>query len=146
ANYQVISGSYFRVLGLPRLNGRELSEDDRREAAGAVVVNRAFVERFFPAGNPLGRRLLITEHLHGEGDPASQVALDIVGIVSDLKSSGLMEPTHPQMYASYLQAPVSGEYLAVRSRAQQQQVLESIRGALRTIDPELPLTEVSTME
>jgi putative ABC transport system permease protein len=146
ANYQVISGGYFRVLGLPLLNGRELGEDDRQGAARAVVVNRAFVERFFPADNPLGRRLLITEHLAGEGDPKSQAALKIVGIVSDLKSSGLMEPAHPQIYASYLQAPVSGEYLAVRSGLQEQQVLESIRGTLRTIDPELPLTEVSTMK
>lgn len=146
ANYQVIGGKYFRVLGLPLLNGRELSEDDRQGAARAVVVNRAFAERFFPAGNPLGRRLLITEHIHGEGDPTSQVALEIVGIVSDLKSSGLMEPTHPQIYASYLQAPISGEYLAVRSSLQEQQVLESLRAALRTIDPELPLTDVSTME
>jgi putative ABC transport system permease protein len=146
ANYQVIDGSYFRVLGLPLLNGRELSEDDRQGAARAVVVNRAFVERFFPAGNPLDRRLLIAEHLHGEGDPTSQVALEIVGIVSNLKSSGLMEPTHPQIYASYLQAPASGEYLAVRSSISEQQILESVRDALRTIDPELPLTEVSTME
>ncbi len=146
ANYQVISGSYFRVLGLPLLNGRELGEDDRPGTARAVVVNRAFVERFFPAGHPLGRRLLITEHLYGEGDPTSQVALEIVGIVSDLKSSGVMEPAHPQIYASCLQAPASGEYLAVRSSLPEQQILESVRDALRTIDPELPLTEVSTME
>ena len=146
ANYQVISGSYFRLLGLPLLSGRELGEDDRQGAARTVVVNRAFVQRFFPAGDPLGRRLFITVDLNGEGDPKSQAALEIVGIVSDLKSAGLMEPPHPQMYASYMQAPISGEYLAVRSSLPEQQILESVRDALRTIDPELPMTEVSTME
>lgn len=146
ANYQVISASYFHILGLAMRKGREFNEDDRRGRTRAVVVNQRFAEKFFPGSDALGKRLLVLEHLVGRDGSTGPVPLEIVGVVNDLKSSGLDEPSHPQIYASYLQAPVSSEYLVVRSTVDRQALVDSLRRAVRAIDPDLPLTDISTMD
>lgn len=146
ANYQVISASYFRTLGLTMRKGRELSADDRQGRTGVVVVNQRFAEKFFPGSEPLGKRLLISQQVAPGDEPRGTSALEIVGIVNDLKSSGLDEPSHPQIYASYLQAPEPGEYLVVRSGVGSQALVDSVHEAVRSIDPDLPLTDISTMD
>lgn len=145
ANYQVISAGYFHTLGLAIRKGRDLDEDDRRGRTRAVVVNQRFAKKFFPDSEALGKRLLVSEHVDA-GDPAGPVAVEIIGIVNDLKGSRLDEPSHPQIYASYLQAPVPSEYLVVRSGVDRQALVDSLRGAVRAIDPDLPLTDISTMD
>jgi putative ABC transport system permease protein len=141
----VISGNYFRTLGLPSLKGRELGDDDRQGATRAAVVNVRFAEEFFPASDPIGRRLLIAEHRTSGGTEVAS-ALEIVGIVKDLKSSGLNEPIQPQIFASYLQAPTASEYLVVRSTVAPQQIVGPVREAVRSLDADLPLSNVSTMD
>jgi putative ABC transport system permease protein len=145
-NYQVISAGYFRTLGLTMRQGRELTEENRQGRTRAVVINQRLAEKFFPDGNPIGERLLISEHVEGRDDPRDLVTLEIVGIVNDLKSSRLNEPSHPQIYVSYLQAPVSNEYLVIRSGVERQMLLDSLHRAVRVLDPDLPLTDVSTMD
>jgi putative ABC transport system permease protein len=146
ANYQVISAGYFRTLGLPVLKGRGFSEDDRQGSTPVVIINHMLAEKFFPASDPLGKRLLILELVPGRNDPSGPVALEIIGVVNDLKNSGVNEPSSPEIYISCLQAPWTSEYLVVRSRSETEPLVTAVRKALRTVDPDLPLTSVSTMD
>jgi putative ABC transport system permease protein len=146
ANYQVISAGYFRTLGLTVLRGRSFTEDDREGSAPVVIINHRLAEKFFPASDPLGKWLLISELVPGRNDPSGPVAREIVGVVNDLKNSRVNEPSSPEIYISYLQAPWTSEYLVVRSRSETAPLVAAIRNALRTIDPDLPLTLVSTMD
>jgi putative ABC transport system permease protein len=146
ANYQVISAGYFRTLGLTVLKGRNFSEDDREGSTPVVIINHRLAEKFFPASDPLGKRLLVSELVPGRNDPSAPVALEIVGVVNDVKNSRLNEPSSPEIYVSYLQAPWTSEYLVVRSRSETEPLVATIRNALRAIDPDLPLTRASTMD
>jgi putative ABC transport system permease protein len=146
ANYQVISSAYFHTLGLTVLKGRSFSEDDRQGATPVVIINRRLADKFFPAGDSLGKRLLISELVPGRNDPSGPVALEIVGVVNDLKNSRVNEPSSPEIYIPYLQAPWSSEYLVVRSRSETEALLAGVRKALAAVDPDLPLTNVSTMD
>ncbi len=146
ANYEVISASYFRTLGLTMLKGRGFTEDDRQGSTPVVIINHRLAEKFFPAGDPLGQRLLIPELIPGRSDPSEPVALEIIGVVNDLKNSRVNEPSSPEMYIPYLQAPWSGEYLVVRSRSETEALVAALRKALAALDPDLPLTSVSTMD
>ncbi len=146
ANYQVISAGYFRTLGLTVLKGRGFTEDDREGSTPVVIINHRLAEKFFPATGPLGKRLLISELVPGRNDPSEPVALEIVGVVNDVKNSRLNEPSSPEIYISYLQAPWTSEYLAVRSRSETELLVATIRNALGTVDPDLVLTRVSTMD
>jgi len=146
ANYQVISAAYFHTLGLTVLKGRSFSEDDRQGSTPVVIINRRLADKFFPAGDSLGKRLLISELVPGRNDPAGPVALEIVGVVNDLKNSRVNEPSNPEIYIPYPQAPWTSEYLVVRSRSETEPLVTAVRKALGTVDPDLPLTNVSTMD
>jgi putative ABC transport system permease protein len=146
ANYQVISAGYFRTLGLAVRKGRDFTEDDRQGATPVVIINHRLAEKFFPASDPLGKRLLISELVPGRKEPSGPVALEIVGVVNDVKNSRVNEPSNPEVYLSYSQAPWTSEYLLVRSRSETEPLVAALRNALRAVDPDLPLTRVSTMD
>jgi len=146
ANYQVISDGYFHTLGLRVLKGRAFSEDDRQGSTPVVIVNRRLAEKFFLTGDPLGRRLLISELVPGRNEPSQPIAFEIVGIVNNLKNFRVNEPSNPEIYIPYMQAPWSSEYLLVRSRSETSSLVAGVRKALSAVDPDLPLTEVSTMD
>jgi putative ABC transport system permease protein len=146
ANYQVISAGYFHTFGLRILKGRAFSEDDRQGSTPVVIVNRRLAEKFFLSGDPLGRRLLISEAVPGRNEPAQPIALEIVGVVNNLKNVRVNEPSSPEIYIPFMQAPWSSEYLLVRSRSQTSSLVVAVRKALSAVDPDLPLTEVGTMD
>jgi putative ABC transport system permease protein len=146
ANYQVISPGYFRTLGLTMLKGRGFTEEDREGSTPLLIINRRLAEKFFAASDPLGQRLLIPEPIPGRSDPSEPVALEIIGIVNDLKNSGLNEPSDPEVYVSYLQAPWTSEYLVVRSRSDTEPLVAQLRKAVAALDRDLPLTSVGTMD
>jgi putative ABC transport system permease protein len=146
ANYQVISAGFFHTLGLRVLKGRAFSEDDRQGSTPVVIVNRRLAEKFFLTGDPLGRLLLISELVPGRNGPAQPIALEIVGVVNNLKSFRVNEPSNPEIYIPYMQAPWSSEYLLVRSRSETSSLVAAVRKALSAVDPDLPLTDVSTMD
>jgi putative ABC transport system permease protein len=146
ANYQVISAGYFRTLGLTMLKGRGFTKDDREGSTPVVIINHRLAEKFFPASDPLGKRLLISELVPGRNDPSGPLALEIVGVVNDVRNSRVNEPSSPEIYISYLQAPWTSEYLLVRSRSETEPLVAALRKALRAVDPDLPLTSVITMD
>ncbi len=85
-----VSPEYFRVMGISLLAGRGFDErDELGSAPGVVVVDRAWAERFFPGGNPVGKRL------HEGG---SQEWTTVVGVVSEVKYGGLDEPEQGTVY------------------------------------------------
>lgn len=146
ANYEVISAGYFRTLGLAVRKGRGFTEDDRQGATAVVIINHRLAEKFFPASDPLGKRLLVSELVPGRSDRAGPLALEIVGIVDDVKNSRVNEPSSPEIYIPCLQAPWTDEYLLVRSRSETEPLVAAVRNAVRAVDPDLPLTSVSTMD
>ena len=146
ANYQVISAEYFRTLGLAVLRGRAFTEDDRQGATPVLIVNHRLAEKFFSGSDALGKRLLIAELVPGRDAPAAPLPLEIVGVVNDIKNSRLSEPSTPEIYISYRQAPWTDEYLLVRSRSETEPLVAALRHAVSAVDPDLPMTSVSTMD
>ena len=146
ANYQVISDSFFHTLGLRVLKGRNFTGGDRQGSTPVAMINRRLADKFFPAEDPVGKRLLISELVPGRDNPSSQATLEIVGVVSDLKNSRVNEPSSPEIYLPYLEAPWTSEYLVVRNRTGAGSLVTSVRKALATVDPDLPLTDLSTMD
>jgi putative ABC transport system permease protein len=151
ANYQVTSAGYFHTLGLAVLKGRDFTPDDRQGSTPVAIVNHRLAEKFFPATDPIGKRLLISELVPGRSNssgpsgPSGPVAFEIVGVVNDVKNLRVSEPSNPEIYISYLQAPWTSEYLLVRSRSETEPLVAAVRSAVSAVDPDLPLTSVSTM-
>jgi putative ABC transport system permease protein len=134
ADYRVISPDYLRMMGIPVLQGRPFAESDGKDAPLVAIINRAFADRFFPNTDPLGRRI-------GAGDEW----LTIVGVVGNVKQSGLDAESATHVYVSYLQMPVSRTGLLVRTASDPLSFVSAIRGQILTIDRDQPIYNVNTM-
>lgn len=146
ANYEVISAGYFRTLGLAVRRGRSFTEDDRQGATPVAIINHRLAEKYFASSDPLGKRLLVSELVPGRNDRTGPSALEIVGVVDDVKNSRVNEPSSPEIYIPYLQAPWTDEYLLVRSGSETEPLVAAVRNAVRAVDQDLPLTSVGTMD
>jgi putative ABC transport system permease protein len=146
ADYQVVSPGYFRTLGLSLLKGRAFNADDRQGSLPVAIIDRRLAEKFFPGTNPLGKRLQSAELVPGQSTPSAPVALEIVGVVNDLRDVRMKERGNPEIYIPYMQAPWTSEYLLVRSREKTELIVAAVRDAMRAVDPDLPLTGIRTMD
>jgi hypothetical protein len=93
-NNNSILPEYFRVMGIPRLAGRDFVEKDRQIHAEAVIVNETFARRLFPAGGVLGRRVRRPRPSHEPAQPWAE----IVGVVADSRYLTLGEEPLPLVY------------------------------------------------
>ena len=131
-----VTRDYFRTMGIPLLSGRAFRPTDVPSAPFVVVINETLARRIYPDGDALGRQILW-------GDEP----LEIVGIVGDHKQHGLADDVLPAMYLEYAQIYVSESmYLAVRTSGDPLSLVPAIRDELRTLDPTLPVYEVTTMD
>ena len=140
AEFGAVSAGYFDVLRTPLMKGRVFTDHDADSTAKVVVVNEAFVRRFAPQQDVIGRRLGYV--WRGGGYEA-----EIIGVVGDVRHDGLDVAAPPRVYLSILQHP--GIRLAVFLRARSDVDVRSTKAALtqtvHSINPELPVFNVRTM-
>jgi predicted permease len=132
-----VTPGWFAALGTPLVAGRDLDDRDRAGAPCAVVVNRAFVAKYFAGESPVGR--VITETPTPTSDPAP---LTIVGVVGDAVYRSLREPVPPTMYWAVAQRkyPPGGLSLVVRAAAGPPGALaRSVSAAVSGVRPDLSL-------
>lgn len=134
-NFNVVSPGYFGAMGVPLLRGREFMEQDREGGPGAVIVNEALARRYWPDEDPLGKRIR-----RGDAD------FTVVGVARDGKYRSLSEEPLPYFYLSMLQQYQGGMSVQVRTHGDPAAMVSSIRGEVRLLDKNLPLTGVRTME
>jgi len=138
ADYRKVSPGYFGSMGIALLRGRDFTERDDQGSTPVAVVNQAFARRFFAGEEVLGKRLIYTE---GEG----QVSREIVGVVADLKHESLAGEGAPEVYVPFIQRPNAWMFLAVRGDGDLAALANSVRAAVREVDPGEPVYSVMTM-
>ena len=148
-----IFGNYFRAAGIPLLRGRVFTLADRGGAPLVAIVNRTLADHYWPGQDPIGKRLKV-------GVPESPTPwMTIVGEIADIKQTSADAPTQNQIYTPAIQykadigqfAPpdmIAGNYgtIVVRGQLPPEQVAGVVRAAIQSIDPQLPLTHVESME
>ena len=145
AKYRTVSPGYFSSMGIPLLKGRLLEGTDSERTTKVVLLNEAAARRYWPNEDPIGKRIL-----SGVDDNAWST---IIGIVGNVKHTGLDTVTNPETYYDYLQLPadqmgaIEGTMsLVVRTVGDPIGLVATIRNELRTLDPDLPIFNVKTME
>jgi predicted permease len=139
----LIGPRYGETLGVPLLQGREFNERDTVASQNVVVVNDAFVKHYFKDQNPIGRQVSF--------DDVAQKgpALEIVGVIGDIKTSDPREPAIPAVYRSILQVADKQAYSAtvqVRTNGDASTMANTIRQTINQIDDKLPIYSVTTLE
>jgi predicted permease len=132
ANRHLVSPRYFATLGIPIRAGRDFDERDSSRVPHVVIVNETFARRHFPGEDPLGRTLVTG---------MAQLPSQIVGVVADVRSSGLNTPPEADYFLPALQRPEAFTNILVRTTLSPTAMTSTVREALRSIDADLPLLE-----
>jgi putative ABC transport system permease protein len=145
--HRMVSPGLFSALGTPLVAGRDFTEQDGPDTPPAVIVNETLARQYWPQGNPLGQKI---RGASGGFGPLGTILVkdpQIVGIVADIKYSGLGQNAEPTIYFSSRQAPFYNQTLVIRTDASlaPEALIASVRRQLYDIDSELPLAHVRTM-
>jgi putative ABC transport system permease protein len=156
AQYSLVTTDYFRAQGLRLLRGRVFADTDRAGAQPVIVLNEAAVKKFLPDGDPLGKQVmlgapdnLIKPGMLPAGFDKFQWAT-VIGVVQDARHFGLdSEPPA----AAYIPVRQSWNYplmrrfmiLLVRTTGEPLDAVPALRGLLRSLDQDLPVERISTM-
>jgi predicted permease len=135
-----VSPSFFDVLSMPLRAGRTFTDADRAGAPRVAVVNESFVRKFGLGSDPIGERFAF-----GAGDAPRNI--EIVGVVADAKYSGVRNETPAQYFLPWRQDEnLDALSFYVRSSITPEALLESIPRIITRIDPQVPVTNVRTMQ
>lgn len=137
-NIETISPDYAKVLRVPLERGREFTTEDDQTTPTVTMVNQAFVRRYWPNENPIGKHIWL-------GTIATPV--EVVGVLGDEKNNGISEEPAPEMLLPFPNLPWSHLRLSLRSAGGDPMALvPAVRQRLARIDSVQPITEVQTLE
>jgi putative ABC transport system permease protein len=153
----LVTPDYFRAMNIPVLRGRVFNDrDDRSHLAGRdlskmdederliaglnkVVIDEEFARRHWPNEDPVGKRI----RQGADNDPR---LIEVIGVVGRVKMEGLnQESNRVQAYFPFLQVPLSSMTVIVKGTSDPNQLISSIRAAVKEIDPEQPIYNPRTM-
>ncbi|HEV8347945.1 MAG TPA: ABC transporter permease [Vicinamibacterales bacterium] len=140
----MVSDAFFKTLGVPLVRGRVFDERDEDGAPPVVIVNDALAKKYFAGVDPIGRRFKI-------GGPERPIApnnpwMTVVGVVGDVKYSGLDAAPEPTYYMPYRQNPWRGQFVAVRGSSDPHALANAVRVVVASLDKDIPVTRVKTMD
>jgi putative ABC transport system permease protein len=135
---RVISPDYFATMGIPLIQGRGITDDDRLGSAKVVVISEALAHRYFGDEDPLQKRIKI--------DSKGSAWSTIVGVVGDVRHGGLAKEPGPEFYLPQAQENWNVMALVVRSSGDPSALAQSIREQVWAVDKEQPVFNVRTME
>ena len=131
-----VSANYFRTLGIPVIQGRTFTDQDRDPAPAVAIVNATFARRYFTGQSPLGKRVRFGETGKEED------WITIVGIAGDSRNVGLNEPPTPLLYLPYDTFPLAFMGIVARSSVGSGVVASIARSEVKTIDPDMPIDRI----
>jgi predicted permease len=135
-NRLVISTNFFEMMQIPAALGRGFTPRDNETAPKVVVINEAAARKYFPDENPIGQRFGSSLETTDQ--------LEIVGVLRDAKYNSVRDPAPPTMYVPYLQARAGSAVIEVRTAGDPVSVTSGVREAVRQVEPNLPMMDVST--
>lgn len=134
------TSDYFKAMQVPLIRGRYFDDRDTVDAPGVAILDETMARKYWPDEDPIGRRISF------EGTPDNRRWREIVGIVGHVKHKGLEGESRVQYYVPFSQRPASNMFLVARTRTEPGNSAGAIRGVIRSIDQDLPVFRVSTME
>jgi predicted permease len=152
AMFFVVDGDYFGAMGIPVLDGRTFTPDDRAGTPLVIVVNESMAKHCWPGQRAIGRRMHV-------GNPKKDSPwATVVGIVADTKGAGRDEPGTDQWYVPQRQPTTlygndyketltgsSGGFIVIRSTFPPEQMTGTLRSTVAEVDPRLALDSVQPM-
>ena len=139
---RIATPGYFRAIGIPVQRGRLFVDSDGPEAPQVVVLSESAVRRYFPGEEPIGKTIRLGLG-RGRGRKAGG---EVVGIVGDVKESGLGTDSPPEIYVPYAQFPIESMDVVLRTDVEPRSIAPVAERVVHGLDAELPVARVATLD
>jgi predicted permease len=144
AAFQMVTPGYVDALGIRVTKGRSIDEHDTATSARVAMVNEYLVNRFFPGVDPLTQRISLEEMIPGS-TRGQLVEWQIVGVFHNVRRAGSHED-YPEIDVPFWQNPWPQASIVVRTDGDPGRVVNSIAAAVNSVDPDMPLAGVKTID
>ncbi|MEZ0332722.1 MAG: ABC transporter permease [Gemmatimonadales bacterium] len=146
---RLVTPGYFATMKIRLLRGRTFTADDRRGAPLVMVINETLAREAFPGQDPIGKRIACCE----AGPDGAPNWKEVVGVVNDVRASGLQEEPAPEFYLPMVQAPDPAwtwtdrtMTVVVRGERRALSLMGPVTRAIGEVDPALPVYNLETMQ
>lgn len=133
-----VTQGYFELLQLPLIEGRDFRSTDDRQAPRVAIINRAFAERYFKGVTAIGKKAWL--------GPRDQPAHEIIGVVTNARTSDLTRAAEPEIYMSLWQNSAFSKDLIIRTAADPRSIAAAVQRELRSVDPTVAVENIKTLE
>jgi putative ABC transport system permease protein len=143
AAVRVVGPDYLRTMGIPLHAGRDFDAFELAEMRHVALVNQAFVDKYFPAANPLGQKIAV--HMKSDEESEKQPS-QIIGVVGDVRLIGLDTPAEPTVYWPHPELVYARMTILARTSGDPLAIVSPARNELRQMDAEEPMASIATTE
>jgi putative ABC transport system permease protein len=143
-DWQVVTPGYFETMGMKLVRGRFITDADQETSPLSAVINETMARRYWPNEDAIGKRFHIGTN--------SQPWITVVGVVGQVRHNAVTETPRAEMYAPHAQWAAAGASaprgmtFVIRTSGDPIAVLGYLRQTLRSLDPNLPLADVRTLD
>jgi predicted permease len=149
--FKVVGPSYFDTVGMTLLKGRSLDESDVAAAVPVTVINETMAKTYFKSEDPIGKRILIRQHVFGKPGRGPDIPWQVVGVAKDEKVGGKgggfsLDEEIPVVYVPFYQNPGTSNSLVIRATMNPLLLSGSIEQAIWKLNKYQAVANVETLE
>jgi putative ABC transport system permease protein len=146
AAVDLVTPGFLDAFGIRVDRGRAFSDQDQAASVHVAMVNETLARRFLSGADPLTQRLSIPQLMPGSDRPGPFMEWQIVGVFHDVHNHDQRRGSQPQIYLPFWQSPTPFAGIAVRTAVSPGSIASGIRQAIWSVDPDLPLNRILTMD
>jgi putative ABC transport system permease protein len=137
-DYELSSPDYFRVLGIPLLEGREFTDADTHDSPRVAIVNARLAQHYWPKDSPIGHRV---------SDDNGKSWITIVGVVSGVHQYGLDKDFSEGIYFPQAQSVFMDDaHVLIRTRGDPTRIANQVTAIIHEADSQQPVTDIRTLD
>jgi putative ABC transport system permease protein len=144
AGFQMVTPGYHETFGIQVVKGRRFDERDTANSPRVAMVNELFVSNYLGGVDPLQQRIVV-DQLMPDGKIGPPVEWQIVGVFHTVRTYGVRQDV-PEIDVPFWQSPMQRVSVAVKTNGDPDSVIKSLAAAVNSVDPDLPLAGVRTMD
>jgi putative ABC transport system permease protein len=137
--FREVDSAYFHTLGIPIVRGRDFTPEDMRSPGDAMLVNQALAARYWPGGDPIGKRITVYKSAQGRPEFGQPVRGTIVGVVGNVRHFSLDTDFSPEVYLPYTLTVWPRMSVIARTAGDPASLIPTLTRAVRAVDPDIPL-------
>ena len=130
---------YFKTMGVTLLQGRQFTDQDRRDTTAVIIVNKSMADKTWPNENPIGKRLMLDYN-------RGKYSYEVVGVTDGLRYYGLKKDPAPELFIPHAQNAYLPMNVVVKTKSDPNRLIETIKAEVGALDPTQPVSNVRTME